>query len=51
VKAAQGQGINAEDSYYPIWVMGKLSVEGTMTELATAGYYIQDAIFEPYTSQ
>lgn len=51
VKAAEGQGIKAEDSYYPVWVMGKLTAEGTTTELATAGYYIQDAVFEPYTSQ
>lgn len=50
VKAAKGQGIKAEASYYPIWVMGKLTVEGTTTELATAGYYIQDAVFEPYNS-
>lgn len=51
VKAAEGQGIQAEDSYYPIWVMGRLTVEGTTTELATAGYSIQDAIFAPYTNQ
>ncbi|MEZ4728597.1 MAG: DUF3299 domain-containing protein [Caldilineaceae bacterium] len=51
VKAAKGQGIKAEASYYPIWVMGKLTVEGTTTALATAGYAIQEAIFEPYTSQ
>ncbi len=51
VKAAAGQGIKAEDSYNPVWVMGKLTVEGTTTELATAGYYIQDALLEPYANQ
>ena len=49
VQVAEGQGIKPEDSYNPIWVMGKLTTEETTTELAAAGYYIQEAIFEPYT--
>ncbi|MBV7326901.1 DUF3299 domain-containing protein [Chloroflexi bacterium TSY] len=50
VQAAEGEGIKPEDSYNPIWVMGKLTTEGTTTQLAAAGYYIQEAIFEPYTN-
>lgn len=50
VQVAEGQGIKPEDSYNPIWVMGKLTTEETTTELAAAGYYIQEAIFEPYTN-
>lgn len=50
VKTANGQGIQAEDSYNPIWVMGKLTTKGTTTELAAAGYYIQGAIIEPYVN-
>ncbi|MCP4358345.1 MAG: DUF3299 domain-containing protein [Chloroflexi bacterium] len=45
-----GQGIKPEDAYNPIWVMGKLTTDGTTTELAQAGYFIQDAVIEPYTS-
>ena len=51
VKTAEGQGIKTEDSYNPIWVMGKVTAEATTTELAAAGYYIQEAIIEPYTNQ
>ena len=48
VQVAEGQGIKPEDSYDPIWVMGKLTTEETTTDLAAAGYYIQEATFEPY---
>jgi hypothetical protein len=50
VKTDEGQGIKPEDAYYPIWVMGKLTTEGATTALAEAGYHIQDAVIEPYTS-
>ena len=48
ISTAEGQGIKPEDSNSPIWVMGKLSTEGTTTELAAAGYYMEEAIIEPY---
>ena len=51
VKVAEGNGIKPEDSYSPIWVMGKLNTEGATTELANAGYNIEEATFEPYASQ
>lgn len=51
VKTAKGQGIKIEDSYYPVWVMGKLAVEATTTQLAAAGYIIPEAIIAPYTNQ
>ena len=49
VRAVEGQGIKANESFYPVWVMGQLATEGTSTVLAEAGYHIQDAIIEPYT--
>ncbi len=50
VKVGEGYGIKLEESYNPVWIMGKLTTEGATTELANAGYHIQDAIIEPYTS-
>ena len=50
VKTAEGQGIKIEESYNPIWVMGKVTAEATKTQLAAAGYYMQEAIIEPYTN-
>ena len=49
VKTAEGHGINAADAYYPVWIMGKLTTDGSTTELAEAGYYMADAIIEPYS--
>ncbi|MEM7125352.1 MAG: DUF3299 domain-containing protein [Chloroflexota bacterium] len=48
VSTAEGEGISPEDSNNPIWVMGKLTTEGTTTQLAAAGYHIEEAIIEPY---
>lgn len=48
VQTTEEYGIAVEDSYDPIWVMGRLTTEGASTELAEAGYSIQDAIIEPY---
>jgi len=50
VKTAEGQGIPIEDSYDPVWVMGKIATESTTTELASAGYNIEEAIIESYES-
>lgn len=48
VKTAEGHGIESKDSYSPVWIIGKLTAEGTTTALAAAGYYMEDAIIEPY---
>lgn len=48
VQTTEEYGIAVEDSFGPIWVMGRLTTEGASTELAEAGYSIQDAIIEPY---
>lgn len=50
VKTVEGEGIKAEDSYSPIWVMGRLTTEASTTQLASAGYHIQEAIIEPYVA-
>lgn len=49
VKTAKGHGIKSEDAYNPIWIMGRLTAEGVTTELAEAGYYMEEAIIEPYS--
>ncbi|MCB8944790.1 MAG: DUF3299 domain-containing protein [Ardenticatenaceae bacterium] len=48
VKVAEGYGIRIEESFNPFWILGKLITEGTTTDLAEAGYYIEGAIVEPY---
>jgi hypothetical protein len=50
VKLAEGQGITFEDTWNPFWVMGELTAEGTSTELAEAGYHINDAFVELYST-
>jgi hypothetical protein len=49
VRTAEEYGIRFEDSYNPIWVLGVLIAESSTTDLADAGYYIPNAIIEPYT--
>lgn len=48
VTTSDEYGIKPEDSYNPVWIMGALTAEGATTNLAQAGYTIQDAIVEPY---
>jgi uncharacterized protein len=50
VKTAEGHGIHVDDSYAPIWIMGKLTTDGKTTELAEAGYFMADALIEPYSN-
>jgi len=49
VKLSEGEGIKFEDTWLPFWVMGELTAEGATTELAEAGYYIENALIEPYS--
>lgn len=49
VKTDAAHGIKIEDSYNPIWVMGMLTTDQVTTELAEAGYYMENAIIEPYS--
>ena len=48
VRMQPGQGIDPAHSYLPIWVMGMITTEKSTTELAAAGYMMQDAFYEPY---
>ncbi len=50
VRTAEGEGIKTEDSFYPVWIAGKMTTERASTELAEAGFYMGDAIIEPYTN-
>ena len=49
VKLSEGQGIKFEDAWFPFWVMGKITTQRATTELAQAGFYMEDAIIEPYS--
>ena len=51
VKTADGHGISIADSYNPIWIVGQLTTDANSTELADAGYYMENAIIEYYESQ
>ena len=46
-----GQGINVDEAYDPVWIMGELTTERMATELAEAGYYMADALIEPYAEE
>ena len=49
VKTVEGHGIEADDAYDPVWIMGELTTERATTDLAEAGYYMADALTEPYS--
>lgn len=48
VKMAEGEGLTTEESYWPVWIKGKITTESASTDLAESGYYIQDAVMEIY---
>lgn len=48
VKPQQGKSISIEQIYEPVWVTGRMKVELSNTELAQAGYLIEDAQLEIY---
>lgn len=49
VKTAEGEGIAGRDAYNPVWVFGIMQTENKETELAQAGYVIEDAVIELYS--
>lgn len=48
VTTTEENGVKVEDSYYPVWIMGRLTTDGATTDLAQAGYVIADATVAPY---
>ena len=48
VTTSEAYGIKPEDSYNPVWILGRVTTDGATTELAQAGYVIENAIIEPY---
>nr|CAA6824804.1 MAG: FIG003461: hypothetical protein [uncultured Thiotrichaceae bacterium] len=44
-----GKSIPMEGIYEPVWVTGRMTVENKQTDLAMAGYFIEDARLEPYS--
>lgn len=49
VKTAEGEGIAGRDAYNPVWVFGVMQTENKETELAQAGYVVEDAVIELYS--
>lgn len=50
VKPKEGQGIGLERAHEPFWVAGVIVGDTTKTDLAAAGYQIQEASIEQYIS-
>jgi hypothetical protein len=48
VKTAQGHGIETNDAFKPVWVMGQIHVQRKKTEVGEAGYRISEATIAPY---
>lgn len=48
VVTKKGKSVSVEDIYKPVWVTGKVKVERKETELAQAGYVIENAELEIY---
>ena len=46
VEPQEGESVHMDDSYFPIWVYGTISSEKASTELAEAGYTINNARVE-----
>ncbi len=44
-------GVNVENLFDAIWIVGKLSVKTTMHELGTSGYNVDAFKIEPYTEE
>lgn len=48
VRPQQGKSVRIEDIYQPVWVVGDMRVETTTTQLASAGYLIENAELSLY---
>jgi len=51
IKTKPDYAIDAEKTYLPVWVIGKIQVKSTTTDIASAGYLIEDAMIEPYEEE
>lgn len=51
IKTKPKYAIDTEKTYLPVWVMGKIQVKSTTTDIASAGYLIEDAMIEPYDEE
>lgn len=51
VKPQEGKSIAMGDIYQPVWVIGEMKVESITTDLAQAGYQIENARLEMYESE
>ncbi|MEZ5449085.1 MAG: DUF3299 domain-containing protein [Thiolinea sp.] len=51
VKPQTGKSIGMEQIYEPVWVTGDMKVTLSNTDLAQAGYLIENAALEIYTEE
>lgn len=51
VKPQEDKSISMDKIYEPVWVVGTLSTDGAMTDLAQAGYVIDIAEVTPYEGE
>lgn len=51
IKSKKDQRIHIDDTYSPVWVKGIIHTKNTKTDLATAGYLIEDAEVELFDSE
>ncbi len=51
VKPQEGKSIPMSDIYQPVWVIGEIKVEPVTTDLAQAGYQIENARLEMYAPE
>lgn len=48
VTLAEGEGISAEEAFYPVWVHGYMITDGISTDIGEAGYRIEGAMLTSY---
>ncbi|WP_353571929.1 DUF3299 domain-containing protein [Candidatus Albibeggiatoa sp. nov. BB20] len=48
IKTEKNQGIDTEQAYSPIWVIGTIKLEQQQTKIGNAGYRIENALTEMY---
>ena len=48
VTLADGEGITLGESFYPVWVHGRMTTEGMNTDIGDAGYRIDGAVTMRY---
>ena len=51
IKTKKNQHLHLDDAYFPVWVKGIIHTKNTKTDLATAGYLIENAEVKPFENE